>query len=69
MRVASVELTLEELQDALRSYCRSRGLDPYQVIVTSYSKMIRVELCAGGIVEADEFRHRAIEAKLREKNT
>jgi hypothetical protein len=66
MKTLSVELTLEDLQDALRSYCQLRGVDPHSVFIVSHSKAIRVELFAGGIVESDEFRHRAIETKIKE---
>ena len=63
MRVASIEITLEELQDALRQYVVDRiDVDatlPDTVVVVSHDKRITVELGARGIVAADEFRHRA----------
>lgn len=63
MKVSNIELTLVELQDALRRYVVDQldiDLDlPDSVTVVSHGKIIHVELEAGGVIEADEFRHRA----------
>jgi hypothetical protein len=59
MRTLTVEITLAELQDALREYCLKQGYNPNQVVVVSYAKTISVELKPDGLVIADEFKHRA----------
>lgn len=59
MKIQTVELTLGELQEALREYCLQRGHNPNCVIIGSYEKSIEVELEPNGLVTADEFRHRA----------
>jgi hypothetical protein len=59
MKTHTVEITLAELQDALREYCLKHGCNPNQVVVVSYAKTISVELEPNGLVIADEFKHRA----------
>lgn len=59
MKIQSVQLSLAELQDALRDYCLQQGLEPIVVTIASYEKTITVELVPNGFVVADEFRHRA----------
>jgi len=59
MKIQTVELTLGELQEALREYCLQRGYDPNCVSIISHEKSIVVELVPNGLVVADEFRHRA----------
>jgi hypothetical protein len=59
MKTHTVEITLAELQDALREYCLQRGYNPNCVTITSYAKTISVELEPNGLVIADEFKHRA----------
>ena len=59
MKIQAVELTLGELQEALREYCLQSGYDPSCVTITSYAKTISVELEPNGLVIADEFKHRA----------
>ena len=59
MKIQTVELTLGELQEALREYCLQRGHNPNCVSIISYAKSIVVELEPNGLVTADEFRHRA----------
>ncbi len=59
MKIQAVELTLGELQEALREYCLQRGYNPSCVIIGSYEKTIMVELEPNGLVTADEFKHRA----------
>ena len=61
MRAAHVELSLAELQQALREYCAKQGFLPLpdSVTVVSYTKSISVELFPNGLVTAEEFRHRA----------
>jgi hypothetical protein len=59
MKIQTVELTLGELQEALREYCLQRGYNPSCVSVVSYAKSIVVELEPNGLVIADEFKHRA----------
>lgn len=59
MKIQTVELTLGELQEALREYCLQRGYNPTCVTITSYAKTISVELEPNGLVTADEFKHRA----------
>jgi hypothetical protein len=59
MKTHTVEITLAELQDALREYCLQRGHDPSCVSIISYEKTIMVELEPNGLVTADEFKHRA----------
>jgi len=59
MKIQSVQLTLGELQEALREYCLQRGYNPSYVTITSYAKTISVELEPNGLVIADEFKHRA----------
>lgn len=59
MKIQTVELTLGELQEALREYCLQRGYNPNCVSIISYEKTILVELEPNGLVAADEFRHRA----------
>lgn len=63
MKIRHVEITLAELQQALRNYCRDNyNIEPEIVDIVSHSKSIQVELCQQGFIAADEFRHRA-EAK------
>ena len=59
MKTHTVEITLAELQDALREYCLQHGHSPSQVAIVSYAKTILVELEPNGLVTADEFKHRA----------
>lgn len=59
MRVTTVNLTLAELQDALREYCAHRCIEPDVVSITSYDKYIVVELVPNGLVTCNEFSHRA----------
>jgi hypothetical protein len=59
MKIQTVELTLGELQEALREYCLQRGYNPSCVSIISYAKSIVVELEPNGLVAADEFKHRA----------
>jgi len=59
MKVQTIELTLGELQEALREYCLQRGYNPSCVSIFSYDKTITVELEPNGLVTADEFKHRA----------
>jgi hypothetical protein len=59
MKIQAVELTLDELQEALREYCLQRGFNPSCVVIGSYAKTIMVELEPNGLVTADEFKHRA----------
>ena len=59
MKIQTVELTLNELQEALREYCLQRGYNPSCVRIISYAKSIEVELVPNGLVTADEFKHRA----------
>jgi hypothetical protein len=64
MKVRHVEITLAELQQALRNYCRdNHNVDPETVVIVSHAKTIEVELCSLGLVIADEFKHRAELAK------
>ena len=59
MKIQTVQLTLSELQEALREYCLQRGYNPSCVIIGSYDKTIEVELEPNGLVTADGFKHRA----------
>lgn len=59
MKIQTVELTLGELQEALREYCLQRGYNPNCVSIVSHEKSIVVEMEPNGLVVADEFRHRA----------
>ena len=59
MKIQTVELTLSELQEALREYCLQRGYNPSCVSILSYDKTITVELEPNGLVTADGFAHRA----------
>jgi hypothetical protein len=59
MKIQTVELTLGELQEALREYCLQRGYNPSCVSILSYDKTIMVELEPNGLVTADGFAHRA----------
>ncbi len=60
MKTIHVEITLGELQQALRNYCRdNHNVEPATVTIISYSKSIEVELWEQGLVTAEEFRHRA----------
>ena len=59
MKTRTIEITLAELQDALREYCLKHGHNPSQVTIVSYEKTIMVELEPNGLVIADEFTHRA----------
>jgi hypothetical protein len=59
MKIRHVEITLAEMQQALREYCRNLGIDPEMVVIVSYGKQISVELVPQGLVTAEEFKHRA----------
>ena len=59
MKIQTIELTLNELQEALREYCLQRGYNPSCVSIVSHAKSITVELEPNGLVAADEFKHRA----------
>jgi hypothetical protein len=59
MKTHTVEITLAELQAALREYCLKHGHNPSQVAIVSYAKTIVVELEPNGLVTAEEFKHRA----------
>jgi hypothetical protein len=64
MKTIHVEITLGELQQALRNYCRdNHNVDPEAVVIVSHSKSIEVELFSQGLVTAEEFQHRAELAK------
>ena len=59
MKAHTIEISLAELQIALREYCLQHGHDPVYVTVVSYDKTICVELEPKGLVIAEEFKHRA----------
>ena len=59
MKTHTLEITLAELQAALRAFCLQRGHDPAYVNIVSYDKTISVEMGSKGLVIADEFSHRA----------
>ncbi len=60
MKIRHVEISLAELQQALRNYCRdNHNVEPETVVIVSYSKSIEVELFSQGLVTAEEFQHRA----------
>jgi hypothetical protein len=59
MKTHTIEITLAELQTALREYCLQHGHNPSQVAIVSYAKTILVELEPNGLVTADGFAHRA----------
>jgi hypothetical protein len=60
MKIRHVEISLAELQQALRNYCRdNHNCEPDTVLIVSHSKTIEVELCKQGMVAAEEFQHRA----------
>ena len=59
MKIQTIEITLAELQAALREYCLQHGHNPSCVSIVSYEKTILVELEPNGLVTADEFSHRA----------
>ena len=59
MKVHTVQLSLAELQKALKAYCLQQGLDPVVVTIASYEKTITVELVPHGFVIAENFEHRA----------
>ena len=59
MKIQTIEITLAELQAALREYCLQHGHNPNCVSIVSYEKTILVELEPNGLVTADEFSHRA----------
>ena len=62
MKVRQVEISLAELQQALRNYCRdNHNCEPETVVIVSHAKTIEVELCPQGVVNADAFYHRASE--------
>jgi hypothetical protein len=64
MKIRHVEISLAELQQALRNYCRdNHNVDPEAVVIVSHSKTIEVELFSQGLVTAEEFQHRAELAK------
>ena len=64
MKIRHVEISLAELQQALRNYCRdNHNVDPEAVVIVSHSKSIEVELFSQGLVTAEEFQHRAELAK------
>jgi len=60
VRAVIVELTLNDLQEALTDYCFKQGLSqPDGVIIKSHSKQIVVNLHPGELIIADEFKHRS----------
>jgi hypothetical protein len=59
MKIATIEISLAELQVALLEYCLQRGQNPNCVNIVSYEKTISVELQPNGLVTADGFTHRA----------
>jgi hypothetical protein len=60
MKINDVDISLAELQEALREFCAKRGVDPDFVNIVSHDlTRIYVEMCATGMVEGTEFRHRA----------
>lgn len=59
MKIQTIEITLAELQTALREYCLQYGHNPSSVNIVSHEKTITVELEPNGLVTADEFAHRA----------
>lgn len=60
MKIQHVTISLSELQEALLDFCEKSGFpQPQCVTINSHNKNITVELSPGGIVDADEFRHRA----------
>lgn len=63
MKVATVQLTLAELQTALNEYCFKHGThQPDMVVIESYNKaVITVEMWPQGRVTALEFSHRSRE--------
>lgn len=64
MKIRHVEISLAELQQALRNYCRdNHSIEPESVAIVSYTKSIEVELWDQGLVTAEEFQHRAERVK------
>jgi hypothetical protein len=59
MKTHTIEISLVELQAALREYCLQHGYNPSYVSIVSHAKTIMVELAPNGLVTADEFTHRA----------
>lgn len=59
MKISTVQISLAELQVALREYCLQYGQNPNCVNIVSYEKTISVELKPNGLVTADGFAHRA----------
>ena len=59
MKTHTIEISLAELQTALREYCLQHGHDPVFVNIVSYDKFISVEMEPKGLVVAEEFSHRA----------
>lgn len=60
MRAVIIELTLNDLQEALTDYCHRQGFEqPDGVVIQSYSKQIVVNLRPGEFIIADEFKHRS----------
>ena len=59
MKIQTIEISLAELQAALREYCLQHGQNPSCVNIVSYEKTISVELVPNGLVTADGFAHRA----------
>lgn len=59
MRIQTVTISTEELQQALRDYCAANGGIPDVVIIQSYQKEIVVDLAPNGVISSDEFQHAA----------
>ena len=59
MKTHTLEITLAELQAALRAFCLQRGHDPTYVNIVSYDKTISVEMGPKGLIISNEFKHRA----------
>jgi len=61
MKAIIVELTLNDLQEALTDYCAKQGFveQPEGVIVHSRTKQIVVNLRHGELIIVDEFKHKS----------
>ena len=60
MRTLEVELSLADLQEALLDYCLKKGVpQPDCVTVNSHGPKMAIDLRPNGLVDCQEFRHRA----------
>ena len=65
MKIKEVEITLVDLQNALRDYCEKHlNAEPDVVTIVSHNAKISAQLADGGLIHSEAFMHRAQDLRV-----